>query len=83
MMPELDGFGFLEAMRQNESTASIPVVVLTAKDLTESERDRLSWGVARVVQKGATNPETLVAQLHSAIAAHRAHGDAQGRREHS
>jgi PAS domain S-box-containing protein len=79
MMPELDGFGFLEAMRQNAATASIPVVVLTAKDLTESERDRLSGGVARVVQKGATNPEALVAQLHSAIAASRAHGP----REHS
>lgn len=74
MMPELDGFGFLEAMRQAEGTASIPVVVLTAKDLTEHERERLSGGVARIVQKGASDPQTLVAQLHSAIAAHRAQG---------
>jgi PAS domain S-box-containing protein len=82
MMPELDGFGFLEAIRLDEATAAIPVVVLTAKDLTEGERDRLSGGVARVVQKGASDTVTLVAQLHSAIAAHRAHGGARGRREH-
>ena len=79
MMPELDGFGFLEAMRQNDATAGIPVVVLTAKDLTDADRERLSGGVARVVQKGTAGPETLVAQLHAAIATHRA----QTRREPS
>jgi PAS domain S-box-containing protein len=72
MMPELDGFGFLEAMRHNPATASIPVVVLTAKDLTEEERERLSGGVARVVQKDTSGPDMLIAQLHAAIAVHRA-----------
>jgi PAS domain S-box-containing protein len=73
MMPELDGFGFLEALRANTATATIPVVVLTAKDLTEDERERLAGGVARVLQKGAPGAESLVAQLHAAVAAHRRH----------
>jgi CheY-like chemotaxis protein len=72
MMPELDGFGFLDAVRQEAATASIPVVVLTAKDLTEADRDRLNGGVARVVQKDAAGAEALVAQLRTAIAAQRA-----------
>jgi CheY-like chemotaxis protein len=71
MMPELDGFGFLDAVRQEAATASIPVVVLTAKDLTEADRDRLNGGVARVVQKDAAGAEALVAQLRTAIAAQR------------
>jgi PAS domain S-box-containing protein len=71
MMPELDGFGFLEALRSNQTAAAIPVVVLTAKDLTDDERQRLAGGVARVVQKGTHGAETLVAQLHAAVAAHR------------
>jgi hypothetical protein len=73
MMPELDGFGFLEAVRQDAATAAIPVVVLTAKDLTEADRERLNGGVARVVRKDATATDALLTQLRTAIAAHRVH----------
>jgi PAS domain S-box-containing protein len=72
MMPELDGFGFLDAMRQEPATAGIPVVVLTAKDLTDEDRARLNGGVARVLRKGAEGADSLVGQLRAAIAAHRA-----------
>ncbi|HSC28896.1 MAG TPA: response regulator, partial [Vicinamibacterales bacterium] len=71
MMPELDGFGFLERIRQDEATAAIPVVVLTAKDLTDADRERLNGGAARVLQKGAGGAESLVAQVRAAVAAHR------------
>ena len=71
MMPELDGFGFLEAIRQRPETATTPVVVLTAKDLTAEDRERLSGGAARVMQKDSA--EALVRQLHAAVSAHRAH----------
>ncbi len=71
MMPELDGFGFLEAMRQRPATAASPVVVLTAKDLTDDDRQRLSGGAARVMQKGGVDAGALLRQLHSAVSSRR------------
>jgi PAS domain S-box-containing protein len=72
MMPELDGFGFLDAIRQRPATEAVPVVVLTAKDLTDEDRQRLSGGAAKVMQKG--DADALLQQLHAAVSAHRAHG---------
>jgi PAS domain S-box-containing protein len=53
MMPVLDGFGVLAAMRVDPALARIPVVVLTAKSLTESERQFLARTAVRVLQKGS------------------------------
>ena len=52
MMPVLDGFGVLAAMRADPLLADIPVVVLTAKTLTEAERQFLARTAVRVLQKG-------------------------------
>ena len=52
MMPVLDGFGVLAAMRTDPELARIPVVVLTAKTLTEAERGFLARTAARVLHKG-------------------------------
>ena len=52
MMPVLDGFGVLATMRADPLLASIPVVVLTAKTLTDAERQFLSRTAVRVLQKG-------------------------------
>lgn len=52
MMPVLDGFGVLAAMRADPLLRGVPVVVLTAKTLTEAERQFLSRTAARVLQKG-------------------------------
>ncbi|HEX6068265.1 MAG TPA: ATP-binding protein, partial [Longimicrobiaceae bacterium] len=52
MMPVLDGFGVLATMRADASLAGIPVVVLTAKSLTEAERQFLARTAVRVLQKG-------------------------------
>ena len=52
MMPVLDGFGVLAAMRADALLAGIPVVVLTAKTLTEAERQFLARTAVRVLQKG-------------------------------
>ena len=51
MMPEMDGFEFLEEMRRKAEWRSIPVVVVTARDLTDEERNRLNDGVERIIQK--------------------------------
>src|SRR6202048_346552 len=51
MMPEMDGFELLDAMRRNGAWREIPVLVLTAKDLTDDDRSRLHVGIQRILQK--------------------------------
>jgi signal transduction histidine kinase/DNA-binding response OmpR family regulator len=52
MMPEMNGFEFLAEMDARLEWKSIPVIVVTAKDLTADDRARLNGRVSRVVQKG-------------------------------
>lgn len=67
MMPELDGFGVLEAMRENEWTRDIPVIVVTGQVLTEAEMERLNRGVATVMSKGMFGPDETLAHLDAAL----------------
>jgi len=55
MMPEMDGFEFLEELREREDGKHIPVLVITAKDLTEEDHQRLNGSVERIIQKGSTS----------------------------
>ena len=59
MMPEMDGFEFIEHLRQREEGTHIPVVVLTAKDLTEVDRQRLRGSVENVLQKSGQSNEVV------------------------
>jgi signal transduction histidine kinase/DNA-binding response OmpR family regulator len=59
MMPEMDGFTFLEEFRKTPAARAVPVVVLTAKDLTAEDRARLNHSVEKVLQKGAHAEEEL------------------------
>jgi signal transduction histidine kinase/DNA-binding response OmpR family regulator/ligand-binding sensor domain-containing protein len=52
VMPGMSGFELAELLRQRESTSRIPIVVLTAKDLTAADRERLRHGVSGLVMKG-------------------------------
>src|SRR5690606_29033021 len=52
MMPEMDGFTVIEALRAKQETAVIPVIVVTAKELTPDEKDRLSGHIQALLQKG-------------------------------
>jgi CheY-like chemotaxis protein len=72
MMPEMDGFDFMDALRQNGRRPRVPVIVITAKDLTEEDRRRLNGGVERIIQKGASSPDELLAEVR-AVAAGPAH----------
>ncbi|MDH3582970.1 MAG: response regulator, partial [Phycisphaerae bacterium] len=63
MMPEMDGFEFVEAVQNGGKWDSIPIVVITAKDLTEEDRDRLNGQVHRVVQKGSYGRDSLLAEV--------------------
>ncbi|MGC8856873.1 MAG: pyridoxal-phosphate dependent enzyme [Anaerolineae bacterium] len=52
MMPEMDGFAVMDALRSNPETASIPVIVATAKELTSEEKKRLNGHIQSLMQKG-------------------------------
>ena len=63
MMPELDGFAVLERIRSNPATRDLPVIVVTAKDLTEEDRKKLRGIVFSVLEKSAVTSETLLAEI--------------------
>ncbi|MBE7183031.1 MAG: response regulator [Methylobacterium mesophilicum] len=75
-MPEMDGFTFLREFRSKPEAADIPVVVMTARDLSAAERAELKGNAARVVEKGTVGLTELAAQLRT-YAAPRAHDAAQ------
>ena len=66
MMPQMDGFELLEELRRRPQWADIPVVVITAKDLTEEDRDRLNGGVERIIAK--SDRDEMLRQLSREIA---------------
>jgi PAS domain S-box-containing protein len=68
MMPEMDGFEFLDELRRRPEWQRVPVVVLTAKELTAEERQRLQGSVRRVLQKGALSREELLREIRRAVA---------------
>ena len=70
IMPEMDGFEFLSQLRQEPEYRDIPVVVITAADLTEADRQRLNGGVERVVEKAAYSREELLTELRSILTQH-------------
>jgi signal transduction histidine kinase/CheY-like chemotaxis protein len=67
MMPEMDGFEFVTQMRRIDALRAVPVVVVTAKDLTTEDRARLNGNVARVMQKGAYGRDELIAELRALL----------------
>jgi CheY-like chemotaxis protein len=67
MMPEMDGFELIDQLRQNPQYQNIPIVVITAKDLTNEDRHRLSGYVQNVLQKGSYNRKTLLAEVNQIL----------------
>jgi CheY-like chemotaxis protein len=69
LMPQMNGFEFLAELQTKPEWRSIPVVVVTAKDLTAEEHARLSGRVAEVLRKGAYTRERLLAEVRERVAA--------------
>jgi len=78
MMPEMDGFEFLATLRRQATWRDIPVLVLTAMDLTDEGRRRLNGEVERVMQKGAYDRDELLREVGRALAACVARSDRKG-----
>jgi signal transduction histidine kinase/CheY-like chemotaxis protein len=68
MMPEMDGFELLEHMRSDEGWRDIPVIIVTAKDLTRAEVDQLNGRVVKILQKGAYQRSDLLTEIHDMVA---------------
>jgi signal transduction histidine kinase len=68
ILPVMDGFEFLEELRALPGGDAVPVVVLTSRDLGESDRFRLT-GVAHILRKGEHLREALADAVHQALGA--------------
>jgi CheY-like chemotaxis protein len=68
LMPRLDGFGVIEQLRQNPAHKSIPIVVLTAKSLSDAETAGLKSSVANVIRKQGLAGEALIREIEGALA---------------
>jgi CheY-like chemotaxis protein len=71
MMPEMDGFEVLRALRQDKDRRDIPVVIITSKDLTREELEWLRGHAMEVFQKGAYSRAELVGTLRGMVEAAR------------
>jgi signal transduction histidine kinase/CheY-like chemotaxis protein len=67
MMPEMDGLEFLEQLRRNPAAISIPVIVLTAKELSDDDRRRLHGRVSEVLSKGEFSAVALAEQINAIL----------------
>lgn len=64
MMPEIDGFEVLENIRSTSRTADIPVLILTAKDLTAQDFKKLNANnIQQLLYKGAVDKEELIFKI--------------------
>jgi CheY-like chemotaxis protein len=68
MLPGIDGFEFVAELHRHPQWREIPVVVMTAKDLTPAERERLNGCVERVLRKGAYSRDQLLAEVRAQLA---------------
>jgi signal transduction histidine kinase/DNA-binding response OmpR family regulator/ligand-binding sensor domain-containing protein len=67
MMPEMDGFEFMQQLRKRPECRQVPVVVITVKDITEEDRRRLNGQVVRILRKSQLRIEDLVREVAAAV----------------
>ena len=63
MMPEMDGFEVLDRVRTNPKTGNLPVIIVTAKDLTSEDRKRLKGSVSSILAKSDTTSKALLEEI--------------------
>ena len=67
MMPEVDGFGVLDELKSDPRTEPIPVIVVTAKELTPEEKKRLNGHIHKLMQKGEFMNDELLDEVRSLV----------------
>ncbi|HXL48727.1 MAG TPA: response regulator, partial [Xanthobacteraceae bacterium] len=73
LMPEMDGFSLLDAIKKHPEWQRIPVVILTGKELTATERELLEGRVRSVIAKGSVSASDLASLVRRILREH-AHG---------
>jgi two-component system, NtrC family, sensor kinase len=68
MMPEMDGFEFVAELRRHEAWRAIPVVVITARDLSRDDHERLNGYVQKILQKGEHGRDQLLSEVRELVA---------------
>jgi signal transduction histidine kinase/CheY-like chemotaxis protein len=71
MMPEVDGFEFVSKLQASAEWHRIPVIVVTAKDITQEDRALLNGHVEKILQKGVYNREGLLLEIRRLVASYR------------
>jgi CheY-like chemotaxis protein len=64
LMPRMDGFQFIEELRKHPQLRAIPIIVLTAKSLSNDEQAQLENSVAKIIKKQGLGSETLIKEIH-------------------
>jgi threonine synthase len=67
MMPEMDGFTVMEELRKSPDTADVPVIVVTAKELTPAEKDRMRGHINALMQKGDFMSDELLDEVRALL----------------
>jgi PAS domain S-box-containing protein len=70
MMPEMDGFEFLEELHRTDAGRHAVVIVVTAADLSDEDHQRLNGGVLKVLQKTPHSRDQLLAELRALLASY-------------
>jgi CheY-like chemotaxis protein len=68
MMPDVNGFDVVEALKEEPATANIPILVVTSKQVTAEDRAKLSGAVAAIVEKAELDQERFKAEVKRALA---------------
>ena len=69
MMPVLDGFDFVNELRKDEANRTIPIIVVTAMDLTPEDHRRLSGHVEAILRKGGRSADELLREISALVVA--------------
>ena len=67
LMPRMDGFQLIDEIHKQPRLGAIPIIVLTAKSLSNEEQAQLEKSVASIVQKQGLGSETLIKEIHQIV----------------
>lgn len=67
MMPDMDGFAVLDELKADEALRDLPVIVITAKELTQKERQRLQGQIKMLLQKGSFMDDDLLEDINALL----------------
>jgi CheY-like chemotaxis protein len=67
MMPVMDGFETLHQIRENPDTKDLPVIIVTAKDLSPQEREELALNTSRIIQKDGLDRDRILRELRESL----------------